>query len=166
VWVHNGKEAIVGKLFLRVVPTCAAVAVIGAAFAATGASGFPQKCFLGVEMTRSEGSYSLRVHNPTGAHCLVGKHPRLRLLGENGEDLPTDIVKVGERGSVVIPPGGTASARLRFSADVPGPGEPTQGPCEPKATEIRVFGPAGRIGPVRPPTSVCDHGKIEESVLS
>ena len=162
-----------GQMIRRVVPICAAVAVIGGAFAATGASGLDKKCLLTPRMTVIPGSrgagnvgYRLTITNSGPGACRIGKHPRLRLVGESGEGLPTTVVKTGPLGRVVVPVGGSVSARLRFSPDVPGPGEPTEGPCEPKAETIAVrLGLSYRTGPVQPPISVCDHGKIEMGAL-
>jgi hypothetical protein len=160
-------------MFRRAVPICAAVAVIGGAFAATSASGFPKKCTLHPEMTLIQGSrgagnvgYRLTIRNSGPGACSVGRHPGLNLISESDEALPTTRVKTGPAGTVAIPVGGSVSARLRFSEDIPGPGEPGHGPCEPKAAKIRVHLGAGyRIGPIDPPTPVCDHGRIEEGSL-
>jgi hypothetical protein len=156
----------VGQMFRRAVPICAAVAVIGGAFAVSSASGFPKKCFLHPEMRLIEGSrgagsvgYRLTIRNSGPGECTVGRHPRLTLVSESGEGLPTEIVKTGPLGKIAIPVGGTVSARLRFSDDIP--------PCEPKAARIHVhLGSGYQFGPIDPPTSVCDHGKIEEGALS
>ena len=163
-----------GTLLRRVAAGCATVAVIGAGFAVSSASGLDKKCWLSPKMTIIGGShaagsvgYRLTISNPDSWSCRIGRHPFLKLIGENGDFLPTSRVKVGPQGYLVIPAGGAVSARLRFSPDIPGPGEPTQGPCEPQATEIRVRTPWGyRAGPIHPRTSVCDHGKIEEGALS
>jgi hypothetical protein len=65
---------------------------------------------------------------------------------------------------VTIAARGSKSARLRFSPDIPGRGEPKKGACEPKAYGVLVTlgSPAsGELtASVKPPTSVCQHGQI------
>jgi hypothetical protein len=108
--------------------------------------------------------YVLRLRNRSSASCFVSGLPTLRLLGQRRQPLPTHVVAAhpGQLTAVrvLLPPGGYASASARFSPDVPGPGEQTEGACEPKAFFLRLWpqGGGNLLARVRPPTSVCEHG--------
>jgi hypothetical protein len=116
--------------------------------------------------------YALRLRNVSRTRCLVSGLVGLRLLDAHGRALPTRVRPARPGTStavrVVLAPGASASASARFSPDVPGPGEQTAGPCEPRAFRARVTVPAA--GPalsvrVAPPTAVCEHGGMQVSVL-
>ena len=119
-------------------------------------------------------SYLLRLRNRSAKTCFVSGLAQLRLLSNNGRPLPTKVVPVFRPGltavRVVLRPGRSAKAEARFSPDIPGPGEPqTRGPCEPKAHRVRITPPPGGgtlVGPVTPPTPVCEHGTISLRALS
>ena len=112
--------------------------------------------------------YRLTIANHGPSLCLVHEHPGLQLTGANGERLPTKIRDQGHGGIAVIHLGQTVSTTLRFSPDVPGPGEPATGPCEPAAHHVHVtLSPSITVvAPVVPATSVCNHGLIDERPLS
>ncbi len=131
---------------------------------------------LSVRMTVTPGSgaaghigYTLGVTNTGYGPCRLGNHPRLTLLRADRRPLPTHVVRVGPLAVVTIAPGRTVRSSLFFSPDVPSLGEPPSGPCEPVAHAVRltVTAPAAgsRVGSIRPPTSVCGHGSIEEKPL-
>lgn len=113
--------------------------------------------------------YALAIHNRGSSSCSLGDHPRLTLLGANGKPLRTNAVPRGRNATVTLPPRGSKSLTLRFSPDVSGPGESRTGRCEPVAFKIRVAltAPAhgSIVGPVKPPTSVCEHGGMNERPL-
>lgn len=113
--------------------------------------------------------YRLNLHNKSPHRCSVHEHLDLQLVSARSVKLPTHVVDFGRHGVVTIAPRRTVSARLRFSPDVPGPGETGPGACEPRAVRVIVFlGPprGGAVsGPIRPATSVCEHGTIEEQAL-
>jgi hypothetical protein len=119
-------------------------------------------------------SYLLRLRNRSSKTCFVSGLTQLRLLSKTGRPLPTKVVPVFRPGltavRVVLRPGRSAKAEARFSPDIPGPGEPqTRGPCEPKAYRLRITPPPGGgtlVGPVTPPTPVCEHGTISLRALS
>jgi len=114
--------------------------------------------------------YRLTLKNHGGA-CILGDHPGLKLLKANGQGLPTRVIKSGRTafGTMTVGTGHSTSARLRFSPDVAGPGEPGKGPCEPAAHKVKVLlsapGSGTVTGAVKPPTSVCEHGSIQEQPL-
>lgn len=114
--------------------------------------------------------YILRVRNRTLRTCFVSGLPRLGLLGRTGAALPThpfpEHLGALAAVQVVLRPGAYASASARFTPDVPGPGEPTNGPCEPVATRLRVTPQPGGgtiIAAIVPPTRVCVHGRMTVS---
>lgn len=158
----------------------AVLAILAGVIAASASAVAPAPCRasqLTATMTHipfSEGAgntgYLLKLHNVGATRCRLGNHPRLRLLGTAGHALPTHVKTFGPSGTVTIAPHRTASARLRFSPDIPGPGEPGHGPCEPTAHAVRVTLTApshgSTVGPVKPPTSVCERGGIQEQPLS
>jgi hypothetical protein len=117
--------------------------------------------------------YALRIRNRSTRPCFVSGLPQLRLLDRKGRPLPTN-VRPAFRGRpavrVVLRPGARARATARFSPDVPGPGEPVgQTVCEPLAYELRVVprpGGGALVVPIRPPTAVCEHGRLELSEFS
>jgi hypothetical protein len=112
-------------------------------------------------------SYRLRLKNRSTRACSLTGLPVARLLGRTGKPLPTHI-RAAFPGAltavlVTLAPGHTAKASARFSPDVPGPGEPVSGrQCEPTAHRLRVTARGGGATtvPVRPPTPVCEHGRL------
>jgi len=110
--------------------------------------------------------YELRVENVTFSGCQISTHPGLELLEADGKPLPTHVTKSGPSGLITIYGHRTLAARLKLSPDIAGPGEPTSGRCEPEAHHVRVSLPRGEVtAPVEPPTSVCEHGHINEETL-
>jgi hypothetical protein len=87
----------------------------------------------------------------------------MQLLGAGNASIPTNVVRVsGSPVNVVtIAPGGKASAALQWGA-IPGPGEPTTGPCEPEPAQVQITPPNETHQLVLRWTggSVCEHGAI------
>lgn len=117
--------------------------------------------------------YALRLRNRSQGTCFVSGLPSVQLLDRRGRRLPTRVTAAFPNALTAVlvrlRPGGFASASARFSPDVPGPGEGHPGkPCEPKAYRMRVQtrpGSGWTSGPVQPPTSVCEHGRLSVSAL-
>ena len=110
-------------------------------------------------------SYRLRLTNQGDAPCFVSGIPQLQLLDAQGAKLPTNVSPAhpgtGTAVRVDLQPGDAASAEARFSPDVPGGSEQTDGPCEPKAYTLRVTIGSGTVDvPVTPPTPVCERGSL------
>ena len=117
--------------------------------------------------------YALRLTNTSTATCTVTGIPDLTLLDRRGRRLPTHPFPAhpGALTAVLVAlaPGQTATATARFSPDVPGTGEPVSGRrCEPVAYRLLVRPNGGGVvrAPIRPPTSVCEHGGMSWSVLT
>ncbi len=119
-------------------------------------------------------SYRLNVRRVSGRTCFVSGLPRIQLLSRLRRPLPTKVVRAVRQDvrpvPVVVGPGHGARAEARFSPDVPGVGEPVAGRnCERTAYSMRVALPPGSatfLAPVRPPTPVCEHGRIAVSALA
>jgi hypothetical protein len=168
-----------GSLIRRAIAVCTITATVAAVALAATASGRPssrcEAAFLHAKMSVIHGSaaaghieYLLTIHNRGPSICLVHEHPGLELLGAGGQHLPTHVKDQGQGGLAVIHLGQTVSAKLRFSPDIPGPGEPGHGPCEQPAHHVKVTlnQSITLVAAVEPPTSVCQHGAIEERPLS
>jgi Domain of unknown function (DUF4232) len=116
-------------------------------------------------------TYTLTLTNSSPAACYVSGIPQLQLLGAGGGALPTNVsaVQPGQAtaAKIVLQPGESARADARFSPDVPGVGEQTQGQCEQTAHRLRVTVGGGSVTvPVSPPTPVCEHGGLRMSILA
>jgi Protein of unknown function (DUF4232) len=116
-------------------------------------------------------SYRLRVKNDSPVACNVSGLPNVQLLDPAGHDLPTNAqpAQPGQATAarIILQPGASAVAEARFSPDVPGGSEQTDGPCEPKAYTLRVsFAGAPLDVPVTPPTPVCERGTLSFSLFS
>ena len=125
-------------------------------------------------------AYRLTVTNSNSVACgFDSNHPALTLYkgaSATSKQLPTHVIRQGKTHAFKIGPGQSAHARLFFSPDVPGKNEPQRGPCEPTAHSVGVTlsftgsSSQGAVavrahGPIVPPTSVCEHGQIQESAL-
>jgi hypothetical protein len=107
---------------------------------------------------------TLRLTNRGSAPCTVRGYAGAQLVRADGRRVPTWIVRDHSRPprTVTLRPGESASARWHWGA-VPGPGEPTDGPCQPTARTVLITPPdetrplrkRWRLGPV------CRHGRIE-----
>jgi hypothetical protein len=116
-------------------------------------------------------SYRLRVKNHSPVACFVSGLPNVQLLDQGGHDLPTNVspAQPGQATAarIVLQPGASAVAEARFSPDVPGGSEQTDGPCEPKAYTLRVsFAGAPLDVPITPPTPVCERGTLSFSLFT
>ena len=111
--------------------------------------------------------YALVLRNTSQRPCAVSGLPKLTLLGVHGKTLRTNVraASANQLTAVLVrlSPGASAQATARFSPDIPGPGEPIQGACEPKAYRLAVTDPGGGVTlvPVQPPTSVCEQGQLQ-----
>jgi hypothetical protein len=164
------RSALVGGISVAVAALLAAGALAAGGTQACNANNFQAHM---KEIPGSAGagsiSYQLRLKNVASNACMMGNHPALQLEKADGKDLPTHVHKLGASSVVTVAAGGTARAELRFSPDIPGPGEPTHGPCEPRASLVLVTlatpGKGATVAQVRPKTSVCSHGSIDEKRL-
>jgi hypothetical protein len=110
--------------------------------------------------------YRLLVKNASPVACFVSGLPNVQLLGSGGAALPTKVLAAqpgtATAAKLVLQPGDSASADARFSPDVNGTGDNTNGPCQPRASTLRVaLGGAPLDAAISPPTSVCEQGTLQ-----
>ena len=130
--------------------------------------------FAGVPGSAGAGNivYALTLTNRSTRSCTVSGLPKVTLLGIHGRRLATQVVAARPNqltaALITLTHGGSARATARFSPDVPGVGEGQIGPCEPKAYRLSVTSPGGgaAVVPISPPTSVCEHGRLQFSAYS
>ena len=108
--------------------------------------------------------------NTSDSECYVTGLPQLQLLDAQGAALQTSVsaAQPGQAtaAKIVLQPSAAAKSEARFSPDVPGQGEGQAGqPCEPVAHQVQVTATGGGtfVVPVKPPTSVCEHGSLRMS---
>src|SRR5579872_3429362 len=106
--------------------------------------------------------YTVQVRNRSKVTCFVYGVPGLRLIGKTGKNLPTSVTPFHPNAltavKVTLKSGAYAAETARFSPDVPGTGEGHPGNCEPVSYKLRITIPRGGslIGPISPPTPVCE----------
>jgi hypothetical protein len=135
----------------------------------TSASGAPASCQAN-QVTGdfslapgSEGAgqvaYTLTLRNTSQAPCSLTVK-KLILADASGAPLPTRAFGATPNG--LLAPGASASAKARFSPDVPSKGDSQSGSCQPKAYALTVEMSDGFPvnAPVKPPTSVCGQGTL------
>jgi hypothetical protein len=115
--------------------------------------------------------YRLSVTNTSPVRCYVSGLPDVQLLGSDGAELPTKVVPeqpgTATSARIVLSPGASASAEARFSPDVTGTGDQTNGACQPQATTLRVaFGGSPLDVQISPATSVCERGTLQFKLFS
>jgi len=99
--------------------------------------------------------------------CKTFGYIGLQLLSGTGQPLPTALTRSaplngGKAALVVVSPGASASTFVYFSGDIPGPGEPQSGPCEPTAVMSEITPPNDfkHLVVPGPATPVCEHGAM------
>jgi len=110
-------------------------------------------------------SYTLIIENGARRTCKLYAPRSFRLLGRNGQPLPTHgTTSPGGRYAVTLRPLQWAQTDSSFSPDIPGRGEGS--PCEGTAVELRIGIGGGQVLAVMDPTPVCEHGAIGFSRLA
>jgi hypothetical protein len=156
-----------------IVLAASSAGVAGAASACTPAELHAKMAVIRGSAGAGNIEYRVLLRNISKVTCMVSGRPGLRLRSAAGRNLPTHVTAAFP-GSlavlVTLAPGKSAAATLRFSPDVPGPGESTTGPCEKTAHTVRVTlaspGSGSLIGRLTPRTAVCEHGSMTETNLS
>ena len=110
-------------------------------------------------------AYLLTLKNMSSARCYVFGLPQAQLLSASGSSLPTHVAasQSGSTGTrVLLAPGRSAVTQARFSPSVAGQGDNQTGPCQPKASTLRVTPDGGGSvdAPIKPATSVCERGTL------
>jgi hypothetical protein len=127
--------------------------------------------FAAVPGGRSAGHivYLLQLQNTSSSPCVLQGPPGMLLLGTGGTPLPTHTSVQSGGAAMTLAPGKSAYSAVQFSPDVPGPGEPTSGQCEPTAESVDVSlpGMAGSVAAaLAPPSPVCEQGQLDMTALS
>lgn len=116
--------------------------------------------------------YTLTLTNTSQKPCFVSGIPQAQLLSPTGSSLPTHVIAAqpgtGTAALITLTPGASAVANARFSPDVAGQGDAQSGPCQPAAHTLRVSPSGGGTvdAPIRPPTSVCEQGRLSFQLFS
>lgn len=151
----------------------------GSGFTGTGSSAVP-RChtsdltgsFTVVQGSAGAGNivYNIDLKNTSSHPCTVYGYPGMLLLDAQHKPLPTNVQRssIVAKTYVTLIPNGDASASARFSPDIPGPGEPASGACEPTAAFTEITPPdetTQLVTAVNPATSVCEHGSMQVSAF-
>jgi len=119
---------------------------------------------------------NITLTNISGHSCTVYGFPGLQLRTQDMEGQPgldqtttTTWTTGAPKSLVTLADSGSASTTVIFDVDVPGPGEPQSGPCEPDSYYLGIIPPnnttalTARIGGANATTgiTVCEHGNLE-----
>jgi hypothetical protein len=115
-------------------------------------------------------SSDIAFQNTSSTSCTVSGFPAITLRDGSGNALPTHVTNFSTSPAVVsVPPGGWIHSELRYSADIPGPGEPTSGACEAEAVTATVQIPGDSHSAtvtLDTATPVCEQGTIEAKAFA
>ena len=163
VHVRSTRLALAGVALVSPLAACAGAAPVRACAARQLAGAF---AVLPASAGAGHVVYVLTLTNASHATCVVGGPPTVQLLTADGVQLPTAVrsARPGKKTDVrvTLDPGASAAAEARLSADIPGPGEPRDAPCEPLAARLRLTAAGGSTLelPIEPPTPVCEGGSL------
>lgn len=104
--------------------------------------------------------------NVSGHTCTVSGFPGVSLLASNDHPLPTNVLRNSAVAvtTIKVAPGAWVHAEMRYSPNVPGPGEPGTGQCEPMTVHALAQLPGDSAwAPVTldHPTTVCEKGELQ-----
>lgn len=108
----------------------------------------------------------IALRNTSDHACTVAGYPGVSLLASNDHPLPTNVVKDTSATvtTIKVAPGAWVHSEMRYSPNVPGPGEPQNGQCEPMTVHALAQLPGdsawSRIT-LDKPTTVCEKGELE-----
>jgi hypothetical protein len=102
--------------------------------------------------------YALKLTNTSSTTCELSI-TNLQLLDASGNDVPTNITPPP---SSSIGAGESVAYNARFSPDVNGTGDNTNGQCQPTSHTLRLSVSGGGTAdvPISPPTPVCEKGSM------
>jgi hypothetical protein len=103
--------------------------------------------------------HALKLANSSSSACelaLTG----FQLLDANGNDVPTNVTP--PTGATILAASESLGYHARFSPDVNGTGDNTNGQCQPTSATLRITLAGGGTvdAPIQPPTSVCEKGSM------
>jgi len=110
---------------------------------------------------------NLTLTNTSGHPCTIFGYPGMMLQDQNGNGQATTVTRNhgNTPKTVTLADNGAASTTIRFGFDVPGPGEPATGPCEPASYGLLVTPPDETTQLTAPigggPVTVCEKGTLD-----
>ena len=108
----------------------------------------------------------VNLKNNSGHTCTIFGYPGMMLQDQNGAGQATTVTRdhSATPTTVVLQNGGMASAAVKFDFDMPGPGEPTTGNCEPPSYSLLITPPDETSQLTAPigggPVTVCEKGTL------
>ena len=108
----------------------------------------------------------LAFQNTSGHTCTVTGYPGVSLLASNDHPLPTNVLKDTSVAvtTIRVAPGAWVHSEMRYSPNIPGPGEPQNGQCEPTAVHSLALLPGDSSWAhvtLDNPTTVCEKGELQ-----
>jgi hypothetical protein len=109
----------------------------------------------------------VNLKNNSGHTCTIFGYPGMMLQDQNGAGQATTVTRnhSATPTTVVLQNGGSASAVVSFDFDMPGPGEPTTGDCEPPSYSLLITPPDETNQLTAPigggPVTVCQSGTLD-----
>ncbi|WP_194912122.1 DUF4232 domain-containing protein [Catenulispora rubra] len=108
----------------------------------------------------------LTLQNTSARSCTVAGFPAISLLASNDRTLPSYVVKDNSVAvtTITVAPGASVHAEMRYSANVPGPGESQNGQCEPTTVHAQAQLPGDSAWAhitLDSPTPVCEKGELQ-----
>ena len=103
--------------------------------------------------------YALKLTNSSSSPCELAI-TAFQLLDASGNDVPTNTTP--PRGTTLLAASESVGYHARFSPDVNGTGDNTNGQCQPTSATLRITLAGGGTvdAPIQPPTSVCEQGSM------
>ncbi|MBS2553922.1 DUF4232 domain-containing protein [Catenulispora sp. NL8] len=128
----------------------------------------PNGTWRGVEGSEGAGHVAadIALQNTSGHSCTISGFPGVSLLASNDHPLPTNVIKDDSVSvtTITVAPGAWVHSEVRYSADIPGPGEPESGQCEPTTVHALAQLPGDSAWAhitLDNPTPVCEKGEVE-----
>ena len=108
----------------------------------------------------------LAFQNTSGHTCTVAGFPGVSLLASNDHPLPTNVLKDTSVAvtTIKVAPGAWVHSEMRYSPNIPGPGEPQTGQCEPTTVHALALLPGDSAWThvtLDHPTTVCEKGELQ-----
>ncbi|MFL6110226.1 MAG: DUF4232 domain-containing protein [Catenulispora sp.] len=107
----------------------------------------------------------ISLRNTSTHPCTVAGYPAVSLLASDQHPLPTNVVRFPTAvTTVTVAPGAWVHSEVRYSPNIPGPGEPQTGECEPMTVHALAQLPGDTAWAkvtLPAPTMVCEKGTLE-----
>ncbi|MBW8806016.1 MAG: DUF4232 domain-containing protein [Catenulisporales bacterium] len=107
----------------------------------------------------------ISLRNTSTHSCTVAGYPAISMLASDQHPLPTNVVRFPTAvTTVTVAPGAWIHSEVRYSPNIPGPGEPQTGECEPMTVHALAQLPGDTAWAkvtLPTPTAVCEKGTLE-----